>query len=73
MEDTKFYIVTNKTDDYGNGRTELVQTTPDHAKEYYHHKEVDASDVETLKKYLGVVEFEEESQRSDDDRFYGYE
>lgn len=69
----KIYIVQNKADDYGNCRTELVETTPELAKEYYYSNEVKTEDIETLKKYFDIVDFEEESHRDDNDRFYGNE
>lgn len=67
----KHYIVYNKSDDYGNCKMEIVQTTQKNAKQYYHHKEIDDSDVVVFTKYFGVVETEEEKERSSDYRFYG--
>jgi len=66
----KHYIVYNKSDDYGNCRTELVQTTVKNAKEYYSYKEVEEADVEVLKKYMGLVDYEEEKERDEESRFY---
>jgi len=67
----KKYIVFSKEDDYGACRTELVETTKKNASAYYHHKEVEEQDAPTLIKYLGLVEAEEEKERSNDQRFYG--
>ena len=67
----KTYFVQSKGDDYSACVTELVQATEKNAKKYYHSTEVAPEDVEILKKYLGLVEMEEEAERSDDERFYG--
>jgi len=67
----KHFIVYSKSDDYGACRTELVELGKAKAKKYYHHKEVKDEDVEVLSKYVEVLDPEEESERSDDDRFYG--
>lgn len=67
----KTYITSNKQDDYGNGITELVQTTPENAKEYYWQMEVDEDDVDVLKKYIDFTGYEEEKERSNERRFYG--
>lgn len=67
----KYYFVTNKSDDYGNCIKELVQTTLKNAKQYYSCREVLDEDIETLKKYFYLVEYEEEKQRTKDQRFYG--
>jgi len=71
MSDVRCYLVGNKEDDYGNGLTEFVQTTPELSKGYYWAKEVDPDDQTTIKKYFGLVEYEEEKTRSNDRRFYG--
>lgn len=65
------YLVYSKGDDYGACITELVETTQEFAEQYYGKQRVDADDVETLKKYLNLVEFEEEKERSAEGRFYG--
>lgn len=67
----KTYLVYSKGDDYGRCRTELVQTTPVLAKEYYHHQEVLEQDGETLKRYIEFVDFEQEQERTETGRFYG--
>lgn len=67
----KHYIVRNKADDYGNEKLELVETKPEFARQYYHHREVEKEDVETLKKYIEFIDFEEEQERTKDSRFYG--
>lgn len=67
----KTYLVQSKPDDYGACLKELVQTTERVAKEYYHAKEVDAADVEILKKYFDLVPAEEESERTCDERYFG--
>lgn len=65
----KYYFVENKSDDYGNCRREIVQTTAVNAKKYYWHKEiVDLDDIEVLKKYFDIVDYEEEKER--EERFY---
>jgi len=67
----KTFIVYSKSDDYGACKTELVETTLKNAKEYYHHREVAEQDVVILKKYLDLVPYSEEKERSNDGRFYG--
>lgn len=67
----KTYFVQSKEDDYGACLTELVQTEQELAEQYYYHKEVPGEDAETLKKYIDLVEFEEEKGRDEDQRFYG--
>lgn len=69
----KTYFVQNKADDYGNCRTELIQTQPHLAKQYYHHKEVLEQDVDTLKRYIDLIPYEEEVGRTEDERFYGHD
>lgn len=71
MEKLNYYFVCNKADDYGNRRDELVHTTEKNSKEYYYAKNVDNQDIEILKKYFDVLSYEEESERSEDERFYG--
>ena len=68
MKNTKHYIVRNQSDEYGNCRTELVETTLKNAKEYYYYEEVAQEDIEVLKKYINFVNFEEEQER--EERFY---
>lgn len=67
----KKYFVTNKSDDYGACKTEIVETILKNAKEYYHHKVISEEDFEVLKKYIDFVDYEDEKERSDDNRFYG--
>jgi hypothetical protein len=66
----KYYLVTNKSDDYGNCRTEVVHTTLENANQYYFSKEVDETDLPIIKKYLDIVSFEEENLRTSNERFY---
>lgn len=67
----KKYITTTKSDDYGACITELVETTEQLAKEYYWNKEVEELDATILEKYLGLIGYEEEKERSTERRFYG--
>ena len=67
----KKYIVTNKSDDYGNCREELVETTEENADMYYSKREVSEEDFVVLEKYMDYVPYEEEKQRTEDGRFYG--
>jgi hypothetical protein len=67
----KHYIVYSKGDDYGACKTELVFTQEHLAEEYYHHKVVPEQDVETLERYLDFVTYEEEVERTENQRFYG--
>lgn len=67
----KHYIVSSKGDDYGGDRTELVRTTLKNAKEYYFYKDVADEDVDVLKKYMSFMDYEEEAERDDEQRFYG--
>lgn len=67
----KKYLVFSKGDDYGACQTEVVETTEKNAKAYYHFKEIEEQDALTLIKYFGLVDSEEEKERSDDRRFYG--
>lgn len=67
----KHWIVTNKSDDYGNCTEELVETTLENANAYYGQKEVPDEDISVLKKYFTYVPYSEEKQRTDDQRFYG--
>lgn len=73
MESLAVYFVGNKSDDYGNSNLELVETTLKNAKEYYWYKIIEPEDIPTLRKYFDLVEYEEEKERSDDNRFYGNE
>lgn len=73
MPTLKFYLTYTKSDDYGGCITELVETTPKKAKEYYYHKEVFPEHISVLLKYFDLVKFDEESERTDDRRFYGRE
>ncbi len=67
----KTFIVYSKEDDYGARRTELVQTTKKNAQAYYDFREVDSEDVEVLSRYMPLVSYAEENERSNDERFYG--
>jgi len=67
----KIYLVRSKSDDYSACVTEVVETTPKLAKEYYSSTEVPEEDVEVLKKYIDFLGSEEEAERSNDERFYG--
>ena len=67
----KHYIVSSKGDDYGGCRTELVQTTQEFANQYYFQKVVPPEHVEILKNYFDFLDFEEESERDDSQRYYG--
>lgn len=67
----KYFIVSNKDDDYGNCKEELVKTTIENAKEYYSHKEVPEEDAKVLKKYMDFVDYDEEKERNSDRRFCG--
>lgn len=69
--DLNWYLVGNKEDDYGNSIIELVETTPELAKEYYWKRETRKSDFRVLKKYFEPVYHDEEKERTDDRRFYG--
>jgi len=71
MSELKYYLAGNKTDDYGNGIIELIETTQKNSTGYYWTKDVDASDVIVLKKYFDLVSYDEENKRTDDQRFYG--
>ena len=66
-----YYLVRGKSDDYGACLIELVQTTPEKAAEYYSHEEVPPEDVAVLEKYFDLIDYEEESKRSSDKRYYG--
>lgn len=66
-----YYIVQNKDDDYGNCVKELVHTTLENAEQYYACDRVPDSDIEVLKKYMTLVEYDEEKERSEDRRFCG--
>ena len=70
MKILKYYFVYSKSDDYGKCRTELVYTTLKNAKEYYHHKEVTEEDIEILKNYFDIIDYEEEKERDSESRFY---
>lgn len=70
---SKYFIVNNKPDDYGNCHRELVETTSKNASQYYHMTEVPESDARILKKYMDFVDKNEEKERTDDERFYGTE
>lgn len=65
------YIVESKGDDYNACLTELVETTPENAKEYYSSKLVSTEDVIVLKKYFELIPFSEENERDSDRRFCG--
>lgn len=67
----KHYLVNNKPDDYNNCDTEFVQTTQEFALQYYNVRPVAEEDVEVLKKYYTYVGFEEEKERTEEQRFYG--
>ena len=69
----KYYLVENKSDDYGNCITEIVETTPKLAKEYYNHKEISDDDIVIIKKYFDIVNYDEEKERTKHRRFYGNE
>lgn len=71
--DLKYYLAYSKGDDYGACKLELVRTTKDNAEEYYHTQEIEAPDVETLLKYFDLVDYDEESERSSEKRYYGSE
>lgn len=68
---THVYLVQNKADDYNNCRTELVETTFQNAGEYYKSHQVREQDVDVLKNYFDLVEYDEEKERDNDTRFYG--
>jgi hypothetical protein len=70
---SKYYIVNNKPDDYGNCKKELVETTQKNAKEYYNFVPVPTEDVPILAKYLWIVKADEEKERTSSERFYGTE
>lgn len=71
MNDLKYYLAGNKTDDYGNGIVELIHTTQEYSTGYYWTKDVEDADAKVLRKYFNLVDHEEESDRTDDRRFYG--
>lgn len=71
MNETNYYLVENKDDDYGNNVEEFVQTTKEYADQYYSARLVPDEDVAVLRKYFTLVDFEEEKERSEDRRFYG--
>jgi hypothetical protein len=64
--------VSNKPDDYGNKRLEIVHTTLKNSKDYYSSKEISKEDATFMEKYFGLITYKEESQRSYGERFYGY-
>jgi len=68
----KIYLVENKADDYGNCNKELVQTTLKNATQYYWYKEVQEPDINVLKRYFTLIEYDEEKDRTEDQRFYGH-
>ena len=67
----KSYIVQNKPDDYGSSNREIVITTLKNAKEYYYHELVPEEHMDVLKHYFDVVEYEDETERTNEERFYG--
>lgn len=67
----KHYLVTGKGDDYGACLTEVVCTTKANAKEYYSHTEIEPQDVDVLLKYFDLVDYPEEVERTDEQRYYG--
>lgn len=71
MTNMKYYLVENKSDDYGNCSRELVQTTIENANQYYSQQEIPDSDVEVLKRYFDFIDYDEEKERTEDQRFYG--
>ena len=68
---SKYFLVNNKPDDYGNCLVELVQTSETLAKQYYHSREVKISHVAILKKYFELLLAEYENTRTADERYYG--
>ena len=71
MKDLKYYLVQGKTDDYVACLTEVVRTTQANAEEYYSHREIEESDIEVLFKFFDLVDFEEESKRTGEKRYFG--
>lgn len=69
----KYWMVTGKGDDYGACLQELVRTTVENACQYYSHTEVDPSDTEVLFKFFDLVDYEEESSRTNEQRYFGNE
>lgn len=52
----KWYLLMNKTDDFGNGKQELYYGSFKNFKHYvYDYQEVPAEDIPILKKYLCVL------------------
>lgn len=72
-DELKYYMVSGKSDDYGACKREVVQTTAANAEEYYGHQEIEPQDVDVIAKFFDVIEYEEESERSSDRRYYGVE
>lgn len=68
---SKYFIVNNKPDDWGNCRRELVQTSPALANEYYYSQEVPVAAANTLKEYMKFVDEGDEKKRTEAERFYG--
>lgn len=67
---SKYFVVNNKPDDYGNCRKELVITTLRNAKQYYHYIEVPESVAAILKLYIDFIDEAEEKERTDEERYY---
>lgn len=71
--DTNYYLVSNKDDDYGNCRIELVETTQELSRQYYWYRDTVKTDIRVLKKYFDIVPYSEEKKRTRDSRYYGGE
>lgn len=65
------YLVESKSDDYGACVREIVETTKENAKEYCYHVALPEQDVVVLRKYLPFIEYDEERERTNEERFYG--
>lgn len=70
-QEIKTYLVESKSDDYGACIREIVETTKENASEYVYHKLLPADDIVVLRKYLPFIEYDEERERTNEERFYG--
>ena len=52
----KWYLISSKPDDIGACNRSLIECNKKTLVHVYHHEEVGAEDVETLKKYFDVVD-----------------
>ena len=51
----KWYLIASKPDDYGACVQGLVRCKKSYLKNVYYFKEIPEEDIETLKKYINIV------------------